>query len=370
MAEQAARRYRGYWQGEVDSAFTYRALAELEESPPLADLYRRLAAAEERHAEHWRRRLESGGAEGLKPSPTRRARIIVWLARRLGPGFVVPSLVEREALDSHGYDELADAPAATMAGEERSHARLLRTVGEGVSGGALARLEGRHRAIGGNALRAAVLGANDGLLSNFSLIMGVAGASLASDTILITGLAGLLAGAGSMALGEWISVQSSRELQERQIEIEATELEQMPEEEREELALIYEAKGLGREDAGRIADRLLGDREQAVATLAREELGIDPGDLGGSPWTAAVTSFLLFAVGAVIPVVSYVFLSGDVAVAVSVVLSAAGLFALGAATSLMTGRGIVFSGTRQLVIGVAAAAITFGVGSVVGGVVG
>lgn len=370
-ADEALDRYSDYRQGEIDSAFIYQALAELEDNPPLADLYRRLAATESRHAEIWRARLRAAGRMPPEPKPSLRARILVWLARRLGPGFVLPSLTEQEALDSGRYGELTDdAPQAQMAGQERSHARLLRTLRAGISGGALAQLEGRHRAIGGNALRAAVLGANDGLLSNFSLIMGVAGASLSGKAILITGLAGLLAGAGSMALGEWISVQSSRELNARQVDIERAELEQTPEEEREELALIYQAKGLQPDSARQIADQLLGDRDQALATLAREELGIEPGELGGSPWTAAMTSFLLFAIGAVIPVLPYVFLAGYAAVALSVALSAGALFGLGAATTLMTGRGVLFSGARQLLIGVAAAVITFGVGSAIGRAMG
>jgi VIT1/CCC1 family predicted Fe2+/Mn2+ transporter len=171
------------------------------------------------------------------------------------------------------------------------------------------------------------------------------------------------------SLGEWISVQSSRELYSRQIDIERTELEQMPDEEREELALIYRAKGLDPEAASQLADQLLGDGEQALDTLAREELGIDPAELGGSPSTAAATSFGLFAVGAVVPVLPFVVLSDGAAVALSVALSALVLFALGAATTLMTGRSVAFSGTRQLVVGIAAAAITFGVGRAVGAVV-
>lgn len=318
----------------------------------------------------WRERLEAAGADAPAPRPSLRARALAWLARRLGPQFVLPSLSEQEDLDRNRYDAEASPAAGPMAADERSHAHVLRTITEGVEGGALARLEGRHRAIGGNALRAAVLGANDGLLSNFSLVMGVAGASLAADTILITGIAGLLAGAGSMALGEWISVQSSRELYARQIAIESAELEEMPEEEREELALIYRAKGLDQAAAGRLADELLADREQALNTLAREELGIDPDELGGSPWTAATTSFGLFALGAIVPVLPFMVASGDAAVAISIGVSALALFALGAATTLMTGRSVAFSGGRQVVIGVAAAAITFGVGSVVGGFVG
>lgn len=362
-------RYREYLRAEVDSAFIYRTLAGLEESQQLAEVYQRLAATEERHAEIWRTRLRAADEEPAATGPTRRARVLAWLARRLGPEYVLPTLSDQESLDSHTYNEYEELGEPGMSGDERSHARLLRTISGGVPGGELARFEGRHRAIGGNALRAAVLGANDGLLSNFSLIMGVAGADLASESILITGIAGLLAGAGSMALGEWISVQSSRELQEHQIEVERAELAVMPEEEREELVLIYEAKGIERAAAERLADRMLGDREQALATLVREELGIDPAELGGSAWTAAIASFVLFAIGALIPLVSYIFLEGDPAIVVSVGLSAVGLFGLGAATALITGRGIVFTGVRQLVIGVAAAAITYGVGSLIGGVV-
>ena len=369
MSHEDVARCREFWQDEVDSAFTYRALAELEDSESLAEVYRRLAATEERHAEIWRSRLKAAGEEPTEAAPTRRARILVWLARRLGPEYVLPTLSDQESRGSHSYGALEELGEPGMSSDERSHARLLRTISGGVAGSQLARFEGRHRAVGGNALRAAVLGANDGLLSNFSLIMGVAGAELANESILITGIAGLLAGAGSMALGEWISVQSSRELQQHQIEVERAELEEMPEEEREELVLIYEAKGIERAGAERLADRMLADRDEALSTLAREELGIDPSDLGGSAWTAAAASFVLFAIGAMIPLISYVFLEDTAAIALSVALSAMGLFGLGAATALMTGRGIIRSGLRQLVIGVAAAAITFGIGSVIGGVV-
>ena len=224
MTDANVARFREYWQDELDSAFIYRALADLEESEPLAELYRRLAATEQRPGEIWRARLRAAGEEPAEAAPTRRARVLVWLAKRLGPEYVLPTLSEQEQLDSHRYGEYEDLGEPGMSGDERSHARLLRTISGGVSGGALARFEGRHRAIGGNALRAAVLGANDGLLSNFSLIMGVAGAELARDSILITGIAGLLAGAGSMALGEWISVQSSREVQEHQVDVERAEL--------------------------------------------------------------------------------------------------------------------------------------------------
>jgi VIT1/CCC1 family predicted Fe2+/Mn2+ transporter len=230
----------------------------------------------------------------------------------------------------------------------------------------LARLEGRHRSAAGNALRAAVLGANDGLVSNLSLVMGVAGAAAAERTILLTGLAGLVAGACSMAMGEWLSVTSSRELYQRQIATEAAELEQSPEEEMEELALIYQAKGLSETEARNLANRLLSQKEVALDTLVREELGIDPKKLGGSAWTAAGTSFVLFAVGAIFPVAPFFFLTGITAIGASLALSGLALATVGAATSLFTGRSLLFSAGRQLGIGYVAAIVTYGIGRIAG----
>jgi VIT1/CCC1 family predicted Fe2+/Mn2+ transporter len=272
------------------------------------------------------------------------------------------------------YDNQPEAVAAGLPRDERSHARVFRHLARGspagLSGEAVARLEGRHRSAGGNALRAAVLGANDGLVSNLSLVMGVAGASLQQSTILITGLAGLLAGAISMALGEWLSVQSSRELYQRQLAIEETELETFPEEEQEELALIYQAKGLPPERARELAATLVSDKATALDTLAREELGIDPEGLGGSAWVAAGTSFLLFALGAVFPVLPYAFVGGLPAVLASALLSSLALFAIGAGITLFTGRHPLASGLRQVAFGLAAAAVTFGLGKLVGGGLG
>jgi VIT1/CCC1 family predicted Fe2+/Mn2+ transporter len=236
----------------------------------------------------------------------------------------------------------------------------------GLSGGAIAEREGRHGSFGGNALRAGVLGANDGLVSNLSLVMGVAGARIGGQGILITGLAGMLAGAISMALGEWLSVQSSRELYQRQIQLEKTELENDPEEEKEELMLIYQAKGLSAEEARHLAERLFSDPAQALDTLVREELSIDPKELGGSAWEAAGTSFLLFAIGAVLPVLPFFFVHGLTGVFWSVGISTLGLFVIGGGITLVTGKPFVISGFRQILFGLAAAAITFGIGSLVG----
>jgi vacuolar iron transporter family protein len=183
---------------------------------------------------------------------------------------------------------------------------------------------------------------------------------------LITGLAGLLAGAGSMALGEWLSVQSSRELYQRQIEIEKDELEARPEEEQEELALIYQSKGVPKEQARELAAHIIASGESALNTLAREELGIDPDELGGSAWEAALTSFFLFAAGAIVPVIPFLFLGGTTAVIVSIAMSAVGLFTIGAAITLMTGRSVAYSGMRMVLFGMTAAALTYGIGRLIG----
>jgi VIT1/CCC1 family predicted Fe2+/Mn2+ transporter len=362
--------YLANWQDEIDSAALYRALCEAEDDPGLARVYARLAEVEEEHATFFEERLRQIGVEVPPRKVGWRTRTLAMLARRFGPQLVIPTVNSMELSDGHDYGAQEETRATALPSEERSHARLLRTIAGpdsgGLEGGALARLEGRHRATSGNALRAAVLGANDGLLSNFSLVMGVAGAALSAQSILITGLAGLLAGAGSMALGEWISVRSSRELYERQISIEAEELRTVPEEEEEELALIYMAKGVPEEQARHMASRIVSDERTALDTLAREELGIDPEELGGSEWTAATTSFVLFAAGAIVPVLPFALLSGIGAVVASVVLSTLALFAIGALITLMTGRSVLFSGTRQVVVGLAAAALTYGVGLLIG----
>lgn len=363
-------RYRANRQDEIDSMALYRALAEAESQPQLAEVYRRLAAVEETHARFWEEQLREAGRPVPPAVPSWRSQVLAWLGKRFGPQFVLPTIATMEQADSRSYDAQVEARGTELPGEERSHARVLRTITGslrgGLEGGAVAQLEGRHRASSGNALRAAVLGANDGLVSNLSLVMGVAGAELAGTTILITGLAGLLAGATSMAMGEWLSVQSSRELYQRQIEIEAEEISAMPDEEEEELALIYQAKGLGEEQARELAARLMADEAMALDTLAREELGIDPEELGGSAWEAAATSFILFAVGAIIPVSPFIFLSGMTAVITSLVLSAIALFLIGGGITLLTGRSVLYTGMRQVLFGLAAAAVTFGLGRLIG----
>ena len=352
---------------ELNGAALYDALAAAERDGRLAEVYRRLATVERRHAERWRKKLEDAGETLPDFAPSWRTRTLGWLARRFGVGVVLPSVQTLERADTNKYATQADA--RDFHGDERSHSRvigLMSSMRGGFAGSDVMRIEGRHRTAGGNALRAAVLGANDGLVSNLSLVMGVAGAALNERTILITGLAGLLAGAGSMALGEWLSVQSSRELYRHQLETEAEELLTMPEEEEEELALIYQARGLDEQQAREFASSMMSNQDTALETLAREELGFNPDDLGGSAWEAAIASFLLFSFGAIVPVIPYLFARGIEAVMLSVVFSAVALFTVGAAITLFTGRSALFSGTRQVLFGLIAAALTFGIGRLVG----
>lgn len=362
-------RYLEHLADERNGAALYRAIAGAEKNPKLAEIYRRMAIVEDRHAAVWEEKLRTAGHPVPAFRPSLRTRVLAWLARRFGVASVLPTVMVLEQTDGQSYGQSDEAGTAGMAADERSHARLLgqiRQVGSGVEGAALARMEGRHRSAGGNALRAAVLGANDGLVSNLSLVMGVAGAEMGPQAILITGLAGLLAGASSMALGEWLSVQSSRELYLRQIRTEKEELDASPTEEAEELALIYQAKGLSEGHARALADQIMTDKEGALDTLVREELGIDPEELGGSAWAAAGTSFLLFALGAIIPVLPFVFLTGPAAVFGSAGLATVGLFALGAGITLFTGRGALFSGARQVAFGLTAAGLTYAIGRLIG----
>lgn len=238
--------------------------------------------------------------------------------------------------------------------------------------GAIRRLRHRDETHGGHpeppgtgksgALRAAIFGVNDGLVSNLSLIMGVTGARVSNDVVLLAGVAGLLAGAFSMGVGEYVSMRVQREVFERLLAFEAHELASYPEAERHELADIYRRKGLPAELATRVADELSKDPEIALETHAREELGLDPQEGLGSPWSAALASFVTFCFGAFVPLVPFLVANGTGAAVTSALLSGLALLAVGALASVLTARSWVFAGMRQLVIGAAAAAVTYGVG--------
>ncbi|MEW6474531.1 MAG: VIT1/CCC1 family protein [Actinomycetota bacterium] len=333
---------------ELDAAALYRALAEASEGRRRAVL-NRLADAEERHAAHWERLLREAGVTNFPPPKrTLRTRVLSALGRRFGADAVLPLVLRLEASDAARYRDMEDA-TATMSAEEMAHGRTLAALhGEG-KGEQIALSEGRHRAAVGGALRAAVFGVNDGLVSNVLLILGVAGGTSNRNIILLAALAGLLAGAFSMAAGEWVSVQSQRELYEREINIEREEVAAFPDEELEELILIYQAKGLSDDEAKALARRIMRRPESALDTLTREELGLAPGDLG-SPWVAAGSSFASFAVGALIPVLPFLFGAGAAALVISTVLSAVTLFVVGSAIAILTGRSPVRGGLRMVAI--------------------
>ena len=330
------------WHEEKRSAYLYRVMAEAEVGTPRADLFRGLAVEAEGQAAIWARQT---GAAVPEYAPDLRARMVAALVRRHGPRALRSVLVAMKVRGLSVYSHAAPGHPLPTTLEE---------VGK------------RHRGVsGGSNLRAAVFGINDGLVSNASLILGVAGASANSSVILLSGVAGLLAGAFSMAAGEYVSVRSQREMFEHQIGLERAELAQYPEEEAEELALIYAARGLSREDAQKLAKAIISDPAQALDTLAREELGLNPEDLG-SPWGVAIFSFLSFAAGALVPLLPFFALSGGRALVISIGVTALALFAVGAAISLFTGRSAVRDGLRMLFIGAAAGALTYAIGKLLG----
>jgi VIT1/CCC1 family predicted Fe2+/Mn2+ transporter len=376
---------------ERDAILLYDALAAIEKDDHRAAAFRRIASNERRHADIWARKLTDLGAN-VPPAggPRMRVRFIILAARLFGTAAVAELVTALEGDEQDAYDAQGGSPeAAAIAADEREHAEIwkrlkrrrddsgaLTTSGVKRDGVAIAReaasaaevgqREQWHRSGRSGTLRAIIFGVSDGLVSNLSLVMGVAGAASGNPSfILLAGIAGLLAGAFSMAAGEYISMQSQRELFERQIALERAEMEAMPEEEEAELAASYRAKGFAPDEAARIAHRIFEDPENALDMLVREELGLDPDELG-SPWGAATGSFVAFATGAVVPVIPYVFGGGTVALLVSLGLSLAALFGVGAAVSLLTGRGLVFSGVRQLGIGLAAALVTYAIGSLIG----
>jgi VIT1/CCC1 family predicted Fe2+/Mn2+ transporter len=357
-------RYRANYIVEKDGIALYRAMAAAEKDRKRAEIFEKLAQNEERHAQRWAHLIELAGGKVPVHRPSARVHLLGWLARRFGTGRVIPIISSLEARDEAGYMQQPEAEG--LPAEERAHSRTLWAMSGGGSGvEAIAGAERWHVMSRAGGLRAAIFGINDGLVSNFSLVMGFAGAEARPEYILLAGVAGLLAGSFSMAAGEYVSVSAQRELFEQQIAMEKQELEMSPKEEEEELALIYQAKGIPDEQARSLARRIIANPKTAIDTLAREELGLDPSQLG-SPWTAAGSSFLAFVVGAFIPVLPYLFTSGSAAWAASGLLSCLALFGVGALISIFTARGPLASGLRMLGIGLLASAITYSVGWLLG----
>jgi VIT1/CCC1 family predicted Fe2+/Mn2+ transporter len=361
---------KGQLQTEVDTAFLYDSIAEIQTDENLNRVLRSLSDIEKGHAQHMLKKVKKMEQQYKMPAPSSRAKFQLKLGRLFGYGSIISSLSNIEKQFAVNAIKNKVGRGETPTGFEHNHLNIIEAVNKNaalnVSGSFLSKFESRHKSVGGNALRAAVLGSNDGLVSNMSLVMGVAGAAVSNNSILLTGIAGLMAGAISMALGEWLSVQSSRELNQRQIDLEMEELEASPEEEKKELVLLYQAKGMNAIEAQKLADKAFESKETAIEAIITEELGIDKEELGGSAWEAAIASFVLFSIGAIIPLYPFMFLDGKNAILLSLGSCVIGLFGIGAAITLLTGKGILFSGLRQVFFGLVAAAITYGIGSWIG----
>ena len=352
-------------QTEIDTAYLYHEMVRLSHDPELKAFYGEMAAIEDRHVRKFQERIQRTNPAFRSGAPSNRARIIAWLGKRFGVNIILGILSETEKSLTYATVKQKQKRKEPIEGNEGRHVNILRSL-QSLSGGNIGKIEGRHRTVGGNAVRAAVLGAIDGLVSNMSLVMGVAGATAGGEGVLIAGVAGLLAGAISMALGEWISVRSSQELYERQIELELEEIENNPEEEKQELLLMYKAKGFSEEAAEKAVEAVWSDPEKAEEVLITEELGINTNELEGSAWEAAIASFFLFVLGAIIPVFPFFFTTGNNAILLSIASSTVGLFLIGAAITLMTGRSLIRSGFRQILFGLAAAGVTYGIGKLIG----
>lgn len=337
------------WHEEKQSAYLYRVLAGCEAVQERKSLFLKLADAADSQALHWQRIAAQKQMSLPEFVPSMRARVVAHMLRHLGPQRMLPVLAAMKvrglSVYTHGMPSGHGAPAPGQP-------------------------EIRHRSMSGNgSFRAAVFGINDGLVSNASLIMGMAGASLSPSTIQLAGVAGLLAGAASMAAGEYVSMRSQREMFEYQIGLEQQELNAYPEEEAEELALIYEARGIPAADAKRLSAFVISDPTKALDTLAREELGLNPDNLG-SAWGAASASFMSFALGALVPLLPYLWPGVSHGLPIAIGLTLVALFSTGATVSLFTGHSLWWSGLRMLLIGAAAGGATYLVGHLFGVVQG
>ena len=377
------RRFLRYLEAERNASLLYRALADTVDGDR-RDALLELAQIEDEHAEHWVEKLNEHGVP-IPPAPTAldpTDAALVSRARGAGFADVLRHLEESEGADAGMYDAEPEAPAS-MSEDEREHIEVFQQMRTSLESGATATKEtisprvatpatGEpwHRGDKSGSTRAAVFGVSDGLVSNTALVMGFAGAATNNSTVLFAGMAGLLAGAFSMAAGEYVSVASQRDLFQREISMEAAELREKPEEEQKELELIYRAKGVDRETAASLAAQIMSDPTTALDTLAREELGLDPDELG-SPIKAALSSFVAFAIGASVVVIPYLFFMGDGAstiapLVIAVILSVASMLIVGGIVGRLSGRGVVFSAMRQLLWGAGAAMVTYAVGSLVG----
>ena len=333
------------WMEEKRSAYLYRVLAARSENHHQT-LFAELATEAENQADMWAGEVKkAGGQIPASYLPDFRTRLITHLIRWFGAKQVRGMLAAMKVRGMSIY--LKTEPGHPMP-------KTLEDVGR------------QHKTMGsGNNIRAAVFGINDGLVSNASLIMGMAGAHASNETLIVAGIAGLLAGAFSMGAGEYVSVRSQREMFEYQIGLEKKELELYPAEETAELALIYHARGMSTEEANKVAGMMMQDHDNALDVLSREELGINPDDLV-SPYSAAFFSFISFIFGASIPLLPFLFMQHQFNLHFAILLCGIALFTVGATLSLYTGRGAIKSGLRMLLIGFVAGVITYSIGHLLG----
>ena len=362
--KELKKKYKSYLAEEVDGIFIYQQLAEIENDSNLVEIYSHLAESEQRHVDLWQQELAKLDADNTLPEPSIRAKSLMWIARKFSPDLVLPVIkaFESDAASMYVGDSVAELEM--LPADEASHARVFAALesSSGASGNMISRLEQRHSSFASrDTLRAGVLGSSDGLVSNMLLVAGFAGANPSQEAVVLAGFAGLLAGSISMGLGEWISVTTTKEAAQAQIAVETEELRLDPDAEKRELELIYQAKGVSKEHAKALVESIFQSPDNARDTMVREELGINLDDIG-SPWKAAISSFLLFSVGAIIPVIPFLFGNSVAHILVAGVLCALGLFTLGGLVTLLTGQSILKSGFRQMTIGVSIASLTFAIG--------
>ena len=389
MSRQDPKRFLKYLEAERKASMLYRSLAEASDGERREALLE-LADIEDEHAAHWVAKLEEYGVP-IPPAPTAleaEDAAMVARARAAGMDDVLAHLEEAEGADAGMYDNEPEAPDS-MSADEREHAETFRRLREhapattaidrGVisADGSVDFGEKWHRVDTSGSVRAAIFGISDGLVSNTALVMGFAGTGTDNGVVLFAGVAGLLAGAFSMAAGEYVSVASQRDLFERELEMEARELREKPEEERKELELIYRAKGMDRATAKAAADRIFADPKSALDTLAREELGLNPDELG-NPYKVALSSFAAFAIGAFVVVLPYLlaviwpslFGSDSVPLIIAITLSVIAMLVVGGLVGKFSGRGVTRGAVRQFVVGALAAGVTFVIGRVIGELTG
>ncbi|HEV2641540.1 MAG TPA: VIT1/CCC1 transporter family protein [Candidatus Elarobacter sp.] len=360
--------FKHHWQDEADAAYLYDILARLERDERKSDIFRRLSEVESRHVDIWANLIREHG-EKLPPfRPSARTRLQAVLGRMFGPGFLLPMLLAEEGREVKGYMDMyratphgatGGAEALLLARESAEHATELSQI-TGTSE------EPWHQKESGGFLRNTVYGFNDGLTANFGLVAGVLGASAAAahHTVIVAGVAGLIADALSMGSSGYLAAKSEQEVYQHEIEMERDEIALMPEIERDELALLYEAKGMNRDTAQQLAAEIMHDPDRMLREQVEQELQI--GEPNMSPMREAWLTGTATAIGALIPVLPFFFLKGTLAIVVAFTIAMLSHFLVGAMRSAFTGRGLFRSGFDMFVVGVGVAVVGYYAGEWVG----